>query len=200
MRGKVVSIGTGLLLASAAAFAAADYSADMTMRGNGQAMTGKTYMSGQRLRQELGPLVTIMRFDEHKSYVLMPEQKMYLEKSIEPEARVRAGYGEDGDIAGVPMGQEEFDGRLVDKVKRTYTDGNGSHTVYQWMDDGLPVKVESEDGKWSVEYRNIQRGSQPDQLFEIPAGYQTFQMPNMSELMGQIGNAQEQDQGQAQDQ
>ena len=81
---------------------------------------------------------------------------------------------------------------MVDKVKRTYTDDTGAHTVYQWMDGGMPVKVASESGDWSVEYTNIQRGPQPDSVFEIPSDYQAFAMPNMAEMMEQINNAQEQ--------
>ena len=42
-----------------------------------------------------------------------------------------------------------------------------------------PVKTAAADGSWTVEYKNIDRGSQADSLFEVPAGFQKTAMPGM---------------------
>jgi len=48
-----------------------------------------------------------------------------------------------------------------------------------WLDPKLrfPVKWEGKNG--SGELRNIQEGSQPSSLFEIPSGYTKFDMGAM---------------------
>lgn len=173
-----------VLAASAAQAAGKEYSADMVMHSANGDVSGKVYASGQLLRYEMGPAVTITRLDRKTSYVLMPEQKMYMEQPMDPSAGVRAGVESEGNATLEPLGQETFDGRSVEKVKVTTTDANGSTVVYQWIDsDGLPAKVEAEDGSWSVEYRNKAAGPQPADLFEVPADYQPLAMPDIGAML-----------------
>ena len=47
---------------------------------------------------------------------------------------------------------------------------------------GVPAKVASEDGSWSVEYKNASAGPQDDSLFEVPPDYQGMAMPQMPSL------------------
>ncbi len=169
---------------SAASAAGKDYSADMVMRSGSETVSGKIYASGQLLRYEMGPMITITRVDRKKSYVLMSDQKMYMEQPIDPMASVKAGVDEGGSVETIPMGAEEVEGRQAEKVKVIYSDSNGANTIYQWFDaSGLPVKVESEDGSWSVTYSNISGGPQPAELFEVPADYTLMAMPNIASLL-----------------
>ena len=57
--------------------------------------------------------------------------------------------------------------------------------MYQWIatDINFPVKTASVDGSWTTEYKNIKMGGQPDDLFEVPDGYQKSTMPNMPKGM-----------------
>jgi hypothetical protein len=63
--------------------------------------------------------------------------------------------------------------------------------MYQWISKGIamPVKMAAVDNSWIVEYKNIKTGKQPDSLFEIPAGYQSFAMgkPSMKDLFKGLG-------------
>ena len=186
MKGKGMVTAVLALLTAVPAFAAGprEYSADMAMRSAEGTMNGKIYVSGQLMRYEMGPAITITRLDRQVSYVLMPEQKMYMQQPMDPSAGARAGVEPEGDVTREPLGPETFDGQSVEKVKVTSSDANGTTTVYQWLDgDSFPVKVEAEDGSWSVEYRNKQVGSQPADLFEVPSDYQAFAMPDLGQIM-----------------
>lgn len=104
-----------------------------------------------------------------------------MEQPIDPSAAAKAGVTSQGELERVPMGKETVDGRMTDKFKITYADANGNRTIYQWLDaQGLPAKVESEDGSWSVEYKNVKPGRPPENLFEVPADYHKFAMPAFS--------------------
>jgi hypothetical protein len=81
-----------------------------------------------------------------------------------------------------------LDGRMTDKYQVTYQDGRLKQTVLQWLAPGIaiPVKTAAVDNSWSMEYKNIKIGRQPDALFELPADYQNMsvQMPSMKDLLG----------------
>jgi hypothetical protein len=51
--------------------------------------------------------------------------------------------------------------------------------MFLWVAKKLdkPIKMVSEDGKFSMEYREIKEGGVSADLFEIPAGYQKMTMP-----------------------
>ena len=155
------------------------------MTSEGQTVSGKIYASGQSLRYEMGPAITITRLDRKKTYMLMPEQKMYMEHPMDRMAGVKAGVDEGSSVVRVPMGSEAVDGRTADKFKVTTTDTDGvSTTFYQWVDEsGLQLKAQAEDGSWSVVYTNLVIGAQPAELFEIPADYQPFTMPDIAQMM-----------------
>ena len=154
------------------------------MRSEGQTVRGKIYAAGPLLRYEMGPAVTITRLDRKKSYVLMPDQKMYMEHPIDPLAEVKAGTVDEGDVARASIGSEDVDGNPAEKFKVTYTGSEGAMTFYQWTHrNGLQVKVEAEDGAWSVLYQNIVVGAQEASLFEVPSDYQLFAMPDISRMM-----------------
>ena len=82
------------------------------------------------------------------------------------------------------MGSETIDKHPAKKYEVTYTESGKKTRMYQWMatDINFPVKMAAVDGSWSVEYRNIKMGSQPDSLFEVPAGYSKMDMPDMSSM------------------
>jgi hypothetical protein len=56
--------------------------------------------------------------------------------------------------------------------------------------------MEAVDGSWSVEYKNVSLGPQPDSLFEVPEGFQKATMPSfgsgsgmpsLDDVMSQVG-------------
>jgi hypothetical protein len=137
----------------------------------------------------------IMNFEAQKTTVLMAQQHMYMEVPAQA-ANQRLGYANTffrtGDVESAcsewqktthvqggtchKMGNETVNGRSTVKYEGSNSNGEISHF---WIDPKLrfPVKWESKNGGW--ELRNIQEGSQPSGLFEIPAGYTKFDMPGM---------------------
>jgi hypothetical protein len=59
------------------------------------------------------------------------------------------------------------------------SDNKEKTAVYQWFldENEFPVKTAAIDNSWSHEYKNIKQGKQPEELFEVPAGYKKFSMP-----------------------
>ncbi len=74
------------------------------------------------------------------------------------------------------IGPDTVLGRSVDKYRVTDAkDGVPTERIV-WFDQELlfPIKMESDDG--IMEATSIKVGSQPDELFEIPAGYTEMKM------------------------
>lgn len=178
---KVLQVMGVLGIGLTTAFAAEQqYSADMVTQVEGQTLSGKVYVSGGKMRYELPEAVTITRLDRQLSYVLMPAEKTYLEQAIDPAAAAKAGLETSGEFERVNLGKESVNGQDTDKFKVTYSESGGKVVVFQWQNSqDFPVKIASEDGKWSVEYSNIKPGAPSEDLFEVPSDYQKFAIPSM---------------------
>ncbi len=165
---------------------ATNFSAEMVMKAEGQIMQGKLYVSNSKSRMETQVGVIIARPDKNVSLILMPEQKMYMEQPIDLKRVPKTSKELPGETERTLIGTEAVEGKTAKKFKITYTENGRQESLYQWLADGVPVpvKMETLDGSWSMEYRNINVGFQPDSLFEPPANYQKFAVPNMA-AMGQ---------------
>jgi hypothetical protein len=132
--------------------------------------------------------------------VLMPERHMYMEMPAQMmQKRGMYDFFRTGDVENAcsdwlkmpqnqggtchKIGNETVNGRSTVKYEGTNAKGE---TGLVWLDPKLrfPVKWQGKDGKGG-EMRNIQEGSQPSSLFEIPAGFQKFDMGAMMGKMGQ---------------
>ncbi len=166
---------------------AEDFSADMINVADGQTTQAKLYVSGKKSRVEMGPVIAISRMDKNVAWVLMPEQNMYMEQPVDLKRVPKTDREMSGEISRASLGMENVNGNACEKFQVVYVDQSGKQSVYQWVEtsSNFPLKVQAVDGSWSVEYQNLNRASQPGTLFEIPAGYQKFEMPSMAELMKQ---------------
>jgi hypothetical protein len=177
------------ILVSARAFAAAppsQFSAEMVSNTGGQTMQAKLYVGDHKSRVEMPQAIMIMRMDRNVTYMIMPEQNMYMEQALDPKMMAQASQEVAGQVDRKSLGRESVNGVSAEKFLVTYETQGRRNEMYQWMgDNGVPVKVSAVDGSWSAEYRNVSVGPQPDSLFEVPAGYQKFAMPNASEMMRQ---------------
>ena len=153
---------------------ALDYSADMVSYVDQKPqMTGKLYISGKKARVEMASgMVAITRPDKSVVWILMPEQKTYMERPIKPEDMATAKKMK-GEVKRTYLGEESVEGRVAKKYRIEYDYEGRTGVLYSWIDKGLqvPVKVSDEKGKWMVIYKDIKTGSQPDSLFEMPEGY-----------------------------
>jgi hypothetical protein len=174
------------LSATVTAFAF-DFSSDMVTTSNGQKYTSKIYMQGKKLRMESPqqPGYNIMRSDKNVMWMVMPEQKSYMEMKVDPSKQPRTEEKVEGEVSRRLLGPETIDGRPTDKYEIIYKEKENTTKMHQWMarDIKFPVKTAAVDGSWTVEYKNIKMGSQADTLFEVPAGYTKMGMPNMKDAL-----------------
>ena len=166
---------------------AADFAADVVTTGQGGSMTAKVYVSGDKSRMETPGSVAISRMDKKVVWILMPDQRMYMEQPFDPSNVMSGSEKVQGELDRAPLGKETIDGKSTDKFKVTYQIEGTKNEMYQWVEGGtnLPIKSAAIDGSWSVEYKNIKTGPQPGSLFELPADYKKFsmEMPDMGSMM-----------------
>lgn len=162
---------------------AQDFSADMVSTTKDGTFTGKIFVSKDKTRVEVPESVTITRMDKKVMWMLMPSEKMYMEQPFDPRNVTATSEGVSGEIERKLIGQETVNGKIASKYKVTYEVEGVRDAVFQWIDtaSSIPVKTEAADGSWTMEYKNLKIGAQPDSLFEIPAGYQKFsyEMPTV---------------------
>lgn len=158
----------------AAGARAQDFSAEMvsTEKGFGT-LTARTYISDNKIRMEAGDSVTISRPDKQVFWVLIPEDRLYMEQPIQPGPAI-AAERLPGETKREFLGEESVEGRKSSKFIVHYRNGRKTESVYQWIDAamGVPLKTAAPDGSWSVLYRNIKPGRFSESLFEVPADYE----------------------------
>jgi hypothetical protein len=162
---------------------AVEFSADMVSTAHGQSTTSKIFAKDQKFRMEPkgAPTYSIVRGDKQVTWLVMPDQKSYMEMKAEPGKEPKAEEKVRGEVSRKLVGAETVDGHPTQKYEVTYTEGGKTEKMYQWMatDIKFPVKMAAVDGSWTMEYKNIKMGSQPASLFEVPSGYKKMGMPSM---------------------
>jgi hypothetical protein len=167
------------------------FSADMKMSGHeGHSAAGKIYWGGSRMRIDMnteGHDVSMIHDITKKiSYMIIPQQRMYMELSannpmvgrtsdLKPYDPANPCAGEEG-YTCKKVGTETVNGRSCDKWE--FTGPNGNRTV--WIDQKIhfPIRTVSSDGS-SFDVMNLKEGSQPASLFEVPAGFNKMNMGGM---------------------
>lgn len=177
-----------LVLAFTAIASAEDFSADMISTARGMVSQGKIFISNDKARMEFAGGVTITRMDKKVAWILMPEQRMYMEQPLEPTQAASGSGKVEGETERKFIGKETVAGKMCDKYQVFYNVSGNKGSMFMWLVPGLsmPVKTAAIDNSWSMEYRNIKTTKQPDSLFEIPAGYQKFSasgMPSMKDIL-----------------
>jgi hypothetical protein len=157
----------------------ADFSADMISKSQGREMEMKIYVTKDKTRMDMGQSMVITRMDKHVSWMVMPSQNMYMENPIDLDKVAKTEKTIPGEVERVSLGADAVDGQQAEKFKITYITAGRQDSMYQWMagNSPVPLKMEAADGSWSMQYKNVRLGPQPDSLFEIPAGCQKFAMP-----------------------
>lgn len=187
-----------LLLVSTFSLAQTEFSAQM-FDSNKPEAPGKIYFGKDKIRFESGKKeargggAVIINLSTQTSTVIMDQQHMYMELPAQMAAqRNPYHFFRTGDIDSVcsdwlaqswnkggschKVGDDTVNGRSTVKFEGTNSSGE-SGTM--WLDPKLrfPVKWQGKNNSW--ELRNIQEGSQPSSLFEVPAGYTKFDMGAM---------------------
>jgi hypothetical protein len=178
-----VGLGTILLLWVGLA-QAAEFSASMITKASGMEIPGKIYVKGDKMRNEIQAqgqtIINIMRPDKKVVWIIMPQQKAYMEMPITQETQQKMMTLTEKQKAKMKkVGTETIEGYTCDKYETTMDHQGKSTTMYTWIatDLGMPIKVVSQDGSFSTEFKDIKPGEMADTLFEAPQGYQKMKMP-----------------------
>jgi hypothetical protein len=167
---------------------AMQFSADQIVKSDGHSASSKVYVKDKKFRTEMKghSQYTIIREDKNIIWMVMPEQKSYMEMQFDPNQRPKVEAKFRGEITRKLIGSETIDGHPTKKYEVTYKEGNRVEKVYVWIatDINFMIKTASIDGRTSSEFKNIKIGSVADSLFEVPAGYQKMSMPSMPGMGG----------------
>jgi hypothetical protein len=204
---RAVARCLALLLCSlfAVTLYAQQFSADLVdLRPDRKSNPAKVYVSNDKLRFETqdrtagGNVAMIWDIGHQTRYLLMADRRMYMDYSPIMGSKLPVTlYWHPSDINNAcpewhklaeqmkhtekwgtcrKVGSDTVNGRSTIKYEGSSTDGK---TGDVWIDSKLRYVTKYEDKDGGMELRNIQEGSQPANLFEIPAGYQKFDLGNM---------------------
>lgn len=179
-----------LLLACAGAGAQSqprDFTADVIHTIGKKVTNERVYSSDKAIRVEKDERgkhsITIMRLDRKAVWVLMPEQKSYMDMGGLGQGSMELATS----VAGAKterqaLGSEQIGPYHCDKFRVQTTYEGHVYTGIEWDAKelgGFPVKQADEKGSWSKEYQNVKLGPQDAALFEIPADYKKLDLGGM---------------------
>jgi len=180
-----------------------EFSADVVSQKSDNAGMKKVYATKnkvrfdvQRANPSMGPTAVIFDDTQHKYIVIMAERHMYMDAPVTMVRPVMAHFWRVDDVndacpewkktaeetgtlknwgSCTKIGSDTVNGRSAVKYEGVSNKGEKSH---YWLDTKLRCVVKTDEGS-GFELRNIQEGSQPGSLFEIPAGFTKFDMGSM---------------------
>jgi hypothetical protein len=182
---------------------AQEFSADVVNNKPGsRGQLSKVYAAKDKVRFEvtsenpaMGPSAVIFDEARHIHTLVMADRHMYMDVPTPTVKYIITNYWRVQDVndacpawkkmseeAGTDknwgsctmMGSDTLNGRNTVKYEGVSKKGEKMHV---WVDTKLHVVVKTDEG--GFELRNIQEGSQPASLFEVPAGYTKFDMGGM---------------------
>jgi hypothetical protein len=188
-----------VILVATFALAQTEFSAEVVESQKGDAPQAKIYFGKDKMRFESakkdprGGGAMIINLATQTSTVLMEQQRMYMEMPAQMASqRNNYNFFRTGDVENAcsdwlaqarnkggtchKVGNETLNGRSTVKYEGTNARGESGAV---WLDPKLRFPVKWQDKNGGGELRNIQEGSQPASLFEIPAGYTKFDMGSM---------------------
>ena len=182
---------------------AQQFSADVTSQRQSNTSVNKLYSSDNKVRFEvqtgnaMGPSALILDEAQHKYIMLMAERHMYMDapapmvkplitqfwrvqdpndacsqwKNIAQQAGTDQNWG-----SCTKLGSDTVNGRETVKYEGVSKKGEKTHV---WVDTKLHCVIKTDESSGGFELKNIQEGSQPASLFEVPSGYTKFDMGAM---------------------
>jgi hypothetical protein len=165
-----------LILALPGGVWGAEFSASMLVKDDAKIMPGKIQVSDGKLRQEFtderGRTITIVRPDLKVVWVILPLQGNYMEMPLTTKLP--------GQFIQIPpeatgkrlVGQERLHGYDTEKYEVSVPVGRGLEKQTYWVAAklGQPIKMESRQRRFSLEYNSIREEKVPDRQFNLPPG------------------------------
>lgn len=170
-----------------------DFAADVVHTMGKKVTNEKVYSSTAAIRvekEEKGRRsISILRLDRKAVYVLMPEQKTYMDMGgLGASSMELASSIEGAKVERQAQGSEQVGSYHCDKYRVQTTYEGHVYTALEWDAkelNGFPVKQADEKGGWSKEYQNVKLGAQDPSLFEIPPDYKKIDLGGMGALFKQ---------------
>ncbi|HKJ23896.1 MAG TPA: hypothetical protein VKB65_03680 [Myxococcota bacterium] len=158
-----------------------DYMAHTVMEADGARLTGRVWASGEKERRELAVSGrthdVILRRDLGVAWILMPEQRMYLEQPLGEHDRMASG-----DLVREAVGKESVNGVETTRYRIHGTAGDGRpFEGTMWMtEQDIPVRVVTGEGpeRVRIELEGLSLGFVAPGRFEIPRGWSRFELPD----------------------
>ncbi len=177
----------GVLLA-AGFCSGAEFSADIVQKASKKTYTGKIYVKGGKMRQEVRTSrftdIVINRPDQKSVYYVIPEDKAYMKVT----SRVRVGADDPAARARMKkmgkmkkLGTEKVNGYVCTKTQWT-TKTAPKYVLTEWSCPKLGVLLRTEfkgpgGAGVLIEYKNIKEGGVSDSVFDLPRGYRRIATP-----------------------
>lgn len=166
------------------------FAADAMVETEEMKANARVHYKPGKVRDEMNvggqKMINIRRFDLNKVWLIMG-QGMYMEVDPEQGSAQAPAYRL---VSREIVGRETVNGIDTTKYKSVYESEDGKFGGFTWYtDDNIAVKgfmiSETQGAKERVKFEltNLERSEQADHLFEIPAGYQRFDMGNMAGMM-----------------
>lgn len=163
------------------------FSADVITTANGQTITGKYYVNGEKLRSDTNingmKTSTIVLPDKGYAYTLMHKQKMYMKLPLSKVDPSKLNISPEKFFKSREFIKNETVNGVSAKKYKSVNPVNGEE-VYLWMteDDKWPVKIKIPSINTVMDYKNIEKNFS-ENVFSIPTGYEAFSMPNLENFL-----------------
>jgi hypothetical protein len=161
----------------------ANFSAQMIVKDGDKIIPGRIFVQDGKMRQEFndesGQTITIVRPDQKLVWVIIPRERAYIELPLRPRLPGQFIQMPPNAVQKRPLGKETVNGYVADKYQIAVQSGGELEFQTFWVAPqlGMPLKVVCNQRKFSIEYRSIREGKQPDRLFALPPGYQKLASP-----------------------
>lgn len=163
-----------------------EFSARLTWRTQGKTSKAQLFVKGDRYRIEhLGGVrtdlgyasVTIVRLDEQRVWYILSQRRLVLSVPMTVEYLLPLSVRLEGETSRILIGDSMVGDRPAQLFEVEVSRYDRTETYYEWVDDeqGILLKLASQDRDWSVEYEHIVYSKQPDYYFETPLGYQKLE-------------------------
>ena len=171
---KVASLAGIIFILLFTMIASADEYVAMMVHNTRQGVSeGRIYVSNDKVVVQSYEGTVIIRGDRKMAWAVYPKVKKYMEKPFDPLYLVATSKRVPGEISRTPVGKGNIGGKMLNKFQVKYAIDGKTNTVFQWFEDGseIPVRTATQDGIWSIEFKNIRLGPQPYDMFEIPKDF-----------------------------
>ena len=156
-----------------------EFSATSQMEVNGMTVKELVYSAPGMLRRDLevgqGHQIEITRWDKKVAWLLMTDDKLYLERPLLP-ADDRTPYMIS--LQQTPVGQEPLNGIMTTKFRASHQQVDGTTiSGFVWTtEEGITVKMDltsdtNPPARLQMELTNLNIRRQNKSLFEIPRGF-----------------------------